>query len=355
MAKEEKKPVGNKWFKTLMDSEGAVDKSLDPYREENIVRSRSPYLNWIMANKAMGIPRNSSLVLYGKNKSGKSLIASIIVQEELEKDKDAIAISFNTEIRGALQSGNLFGIDPERYITYDVNSPDLIFDKIEKEIIPMVDEGMPLKVLILDSLQGIRGIKSLNADSVSDHLIGDEALTLKNGLKRIAPLLKQRGILFICTSHMAANIGAMGHAPKEKAALSWFAKHLFEYFIEVSRDTSAEGKQDILGQKFESDIKDAKDNKQKTAHRIFAKMAENSLGTAGRVGEFTIDYKRGIINTEDEIVELSIVTKTVERPTNRKYVVDGVEYDGKEKFVLAVRDSKELQQKLLAKIKASEA
>jgi hypothetical protein len=57
---EVKKP--NKWFKQLMESEGAVDKSLDPYRDENIVKSSSPSLNWIFANKGGGVPRNASVI-----------------------------------------------------------------------------------------------------------------------------------------------------------------------------------------------------------------------------------------------------------------------------------------------------
>lgn len=349
MAEIKKTPV-NKWFKALMELDGAVDKTLDPYREENIIRTKSPSLNWIFANPGQGAPRNSSMVFYGKNKSGKSLISSLFVQETLERDPEAICISFNTESRGALQTGSLFGIDPNRYITYDGNNPVDIFDRVEKEIFPMIDEGMPLKILIIDSIQGIRGIKSLNADSVGDHLIGDEALTIKNGFKRIAAGLKSRNVHFCCTSHMSANIGAMGHAPKDKPALSWFAKHLFEYFIEVSRNGGAEGKVDILGNKFEGDTKDAKDKKEVTGHRIFVKMAENSLGTSGRSGELTIDYKKGLINIEDEIVELAINTKTVERPNNRTYIVDGQEFSSKEKFVLGVRDSKELQDILLKKI-----
>ena len=355
MAEVKKAVPANKWFKGLMELDGSVDKTLDPYRDENIVRSSSPSLNWIFANVGFGAPRNSTILAYGQAKSGKSLTANMVIQQELESDPNALAISFNTEIRGGLQSGRLFGIDPNRHITYDCNDAAGIFDKIEKEIIPMVDEGMPLKVLVIDSLNGIRGIKSMASDSVENHLIGDEALTLKAGLKRIVPLLKRRNILLFCTAHMAANIGAMGHAPKSKAALSFFTRHTFEYFIEVSRDGSAEGKTDILGNKFEGDTKDMKDNKQITGHRIFVKMDENSLGTSKRTGEFTIDYKKGPINTEDEIVEIAINTKVVERPNNRTYIFEELNFSSKEQFFLAVRGSKDLQVRLIDKIRAKDA
>jgi hypothetical protein len=214
---------------------------------------------------------------------------------------------------------------------------------------------MKLSIIVIDSLNGIRGTKSLNSDSVDNHLIGDEALTLKAGLKRIIPLLKKRNILFFCTAHMTANIGAMGHAPKNKAGISYYTRHSFEYFVEVSRDGSADGKTDILGNKFEGDTKDMKDNKQITGHRIFVKMDENSLGTSKRTGEFTIDYKKGPINTEDEIVEISINTKVVERPNNRTYTFEEFKFTSKEEFVLAVRSNKELQVRLIDKIRAKDA
>lgn len=345
----------NKWFKQLMELEGSVDKSLDPYRDDNIVKSSSPSFNWIFANKGFGIPRNATLLTYGEPKSGKSLIANMIIQQELQDNPEAYSITFNSEIRGQLQSGSLFNIDPARHISYDCNDPVGIFDKIEKEIIPMVDDGMPLRILVIDSLNGIRGIKSLNSDSVENHLIGDEALTLKAGLKRIVPLLKKRNILLICTAHMTANIGAMGHAKKSKAGISFWTRHSFEYFVEVARDGSAEGKIDILGNKFEGDTKDMKDNKQITGHRIFVKMDENSLGTSKRTGEFTIDYKKGPINTEDEIVEIAINTKTVERPNNRTYLFEDQKFNSKEEFVLAVRRDKILQGKLIDKIRSKDA
>jgi GTPase SAR1 family protein len=343
--------MSNKWFKQLMDSEGAVDKTLDPYREENMVRSSSPSLNWVFANKGFGVPRNASIVAYGQAKAGKSLISNMFIQNELHRDPEAMAITFNTEIRGQLQTGSLFGIDHTRHISYDVNAPAEIFDKIEKEIIPMVEQGMPLRVLVIDSLNGIRGTKSLNTDSVDSHLMGDEALTIKNGLKRIIPLLKKHSVLFISTAHVTANIGAVGmHAPKTKAGLSNYARHSYEYYLSVSRDNSAEGKSDVLGDKFEVDIKDFKGKKQINGHRIFVKMDENSLGVSGRTGEFTIDYKKGVINAEDEIAELAIMTSSVERPNNRTYIVNGNTYTSKKDFIIAVRENKEVQEALISKI-----
>lgn len=347
----------SKWFKQLMDSEGSVDKTVDPYREENMVRSDSPSFNWIFANKGGGAPRNSTSVYIGQPKAGKSVGANAVIANELARDPEAIAITFNTEIRGALQTGSLFGIDPKRHITYDLNGPGEIFDKIEKEIIPMVLDGMPLKILVIDSLNGIRGIKSLNTESVEDHLMGDEALTLKNGLKRVVPLLKKHNIHFIATAHMAANIGAVGmHAPKFKAALSWFARHVFEFFILFSRDNSAEGKTDALGNKFENDsVKDFKGNKQITGHKIYVTMDENSLGTSKRSGQFTIDYKKGVVGQEEEYFELAKNCEIVERPNNRTYIYEGITYTSKEQFIDAIKASPEIQKSIFDRVRAKDA
>jgi hypothetical protein len=150
---------------------------------------------------------------------------------------------------------------------------------------------------------------------------------------------------------MRANLDAGLYGPKEKAALTFAEKHFAEMFVKVTRDNAKEGKADILGNALVDDsVKDFKDNKEITGHKIYVKMEENSLGVAGRTGEFTISYEEGLINTHEEVFLLGINTGVVERPNNRTYVFDGKSYSSKADFVNAIKDDRSLYDSILQKV-----
>ncbi|CAM6004866.1 unnamed protein product [Sphagnum balticum] len=287
----------NPWLKQLKAYDDAVDYEYDSFAEQNCWYTPSPYFNWIFANKSNGIPKNSSILLLSEQKAGKSLSCYAIVEEMQKRDPEGIAIYFNTELRGALQHGVFSGVDKERLIIYDTKDPEEIFDRVEKDIKPMVQDGMPLRIIIVDSLTNIQGIKRRDADSVSDHLRGDHALTIQTGLDKLVPFCKRNKILLIGTSQMRANQKATPGGPDTQMAESWTVKHTFEYFISLKRAGSADDKADLDGKTFEEEgMKDARDQKLLTGHKIYVKCEANSIGPQGRAGVFTMDYQRVLNN-----------------------------------------------------------
>jgi RecA/RadA recombinase len=338
----------NKWMRMMNKMEGAVDRQYDPYLPENTIQTISPSLNWIFS-KSSGLPLMEFCVLYGEPKSGKSIIANAFVAGLHSKFSDAVAIKFDTELREVGEVESFWGIDPERYMVFNVNEPELIFDRLRKEIFPMVEAGMPLKMVIIDSLNSIQGIKFMNADSITNHQIGDSAMTIQKGLASIMPFLRRHKISLLTTSQVRGNLDGAGmHAPKTKAALTWAAKHTMEYFIKVSRDNSAEGKVDAMGDKLENaELKDFKGKTEKTGHKIYFELTESTRGVAGRSGQITFDYDRGIINTHEEIFELSKNLNLVERPNNRTYIYGGETYSSKEEFLMAIKDREDVRNGLL--------
>lgn len=342
----------SKWMKKIAKMDGAVNHEYDPYAAENVIRSTSPGLNWIFS-KGFGLPYGQSLITYGPPKAGKSLLTNLFIAGMHRDNPEYEAVKFNTEMREGIQGNNLsmWGIDPDRFEGLDVNNPIAIFDKITNEFVPMLEEGWPLKLLVIDSMEGIDGLKSANKESIGSFTIGDHALTIGEGLKRILPIIRKYKIAVICTSHIRANVGAIGHhAPKTKMAGGYAQKHWFEYYIEVKGDKSAAGRASLTGEKLQSNIKDFKDNKEFTGHRIWCKMAESSTGVSGRTGQFTIDYNRGVVNIEDEIFTLSKNLGLVERPNNTTYVFNGVNYTGKAKFIEAIKSDDNVRTELLNKI-----
>ena len=215
---------------------------------------------------------------------------------------------------------------------------------------PMVQDGMPLKMVVIDSLTAIGGIKA-EGRSVADHLIGDKALTITRGLDRIIPFFKKNNITYLTVAQVRMNIGAMGHAPKTKAAVPLACEHNHEYFVSIKRATAADDKKDLEGKSFEGGSKDAKGKKDITGHKIFVKMEKNSIGTAGRTALITLDYKEGFINQHEEIFDLGKNTGVFERPNNVTYIYEGISYKGKNAMANAIKDDPALGQRIVDQVR----
>lgn len=340
--------MANKWMEKLQKMDGAAKADYNPFAKENVLRSPSPSLNWIFG-KGAGIPYGYSAIFYGEPKAGKSL-ASYLFTAQMHKDtEDGICIRFDTEMRADAQLDDMWGIDQERYIAYNVNDPTEIYDRISNELADLLDQGMPVKMIIIDSLQGMKGVKRMGKDSVADHLMGDDALTHGIGLKNILPIIRKHKIALICTSHVRANLDAGMYGPKKKMAGGWAQKHFFEYFIEVSKNNSASDKiEDKDGGN------DFRGKKEILGHKIKVKMVDSSVGIQGRSGEFTLEYKRGLVNTGEEIATLAKKYNLVEMPNNRTYIVGDKKYSSKADFNTALEEDQELAQSLLEQVYAKD-
>ena len=348
--------MANKWLKQLRAYDDTVNYEYDSFAPENCLYTPSPYFNWIFANKSNGVPKNASVLFFSEQKAGKSLSCYAMILEMQRRDKEGIAIYFNTELRGQLQHGVFPEIDKERMVIYDTKDPKEIFDRIETDIQAMVQDGMPLRMIIIDSLTNIQGVKRKDAESVEDHLRGDHALTVQTGMDKLIPFCKRNKILLIATSQMRAKQDATPGGPKEQMAESWAVKHAFEYFVSLKRAGAADDKMDIEGKTFEDEtVKDARDNKQLTGHKIYVKMEASSIGPQGRSGVFTMDYERGIINQHEEIFFLGKNTGVIKTESNnRVYVYEDKKYVGKKEMALAIRDNPKIAASILSEVVAQD-
>lgn len=345
--------MSNKWLSDLRKMDSAVDFKYDCFAPENCLYSPSPYLNWITANKSHGFPRAASILFFSEPKSGKSFLCLSMIAELHKRDPEAIAVYVSTELRGQLQAREFPGIDPDRVLVIDSNDPVEIFDDLlDANLKPKVQDGMPLKMIVLDSITGILGIKRKNADTIEQHLIGDQALTIGNALANLVPWCKRNKVMLVGTAQMRANIDAGPYGEKTKMSASFAVKHAFEMFISVKRAGSAEDKQDIEGKTFEEEeMKDARGNKLLNAHKVFTKMEANSVGPAGRAGVFTLSYDQGIINQHEEVFWLGKNTGVISTPNNRTYTFGGQSFNGKKECALAIRDDAKLSAAILEEVR----
>jgi hypothetical protein len=337
----------------LRKLEGAVN----DFKLEHL-RSPSPSINWAYANKGKGLTFGMHAILWGKPKSGKSLIAKMYAGQLLKDDPEAIVLEFNTELRGKFQSTPetlaKFGIPNDgRFISFDVNEPEKVFDVIQKDVSAAIQDGEKVKLIIIDSLTNIQGRRSMNADSVSVQQIGDKALTIQTGLERILPIVRKHDIALISTAHARAEMDQRKQMQGKtiKMANSFAAQHLAEYFIYVERNETKDGRTDLAGEEFlDQETKDFMDKAERTAHKIRFQLTDSSFGVSGRTAEFTLDYDKGLINVHEEIFVLAKNLGIITKPNNVTYQYKDKSFRGLVACLTAIRDNEELQKELLTEI-----
>lgn len=339
----------------LQALEGAVVDNYDPHA--HVIRTPSPTVNFTFG-KGHGLPRGYGMCLYGPPKGGKTVLSNATVGQLHQDDKEAFAIKFDTEFReqGQLsdQDANMWGIDRDRYLAYSVNSPMLVFDRIEQEIAAYCQEGMPLALVIIDSLTGIQGRRAMNADTIETQQIGDHALTIQEGLKRILPIQRKYKFAVIATCHVRAEMDMLEQkrGNKVKMAASFGVQHWAEYFMFVEPNRNKEGRVNASGEEFVNDeLKDSKGKSDQTGHKISVKMKDNSCGPKGRSAEFTLDYNKGIINVHEEIFELGKNRGILERPNNTTYVLGDKKWVGAPATIRAIREDQGLADEIVEEVK----
>lgn len=343
------------YMKQLQKLEGAVVNQYDPFA--HVIQTPSPSVNFCFGN-SWGLPQGFSLVLYGPPKGGKSLICNAMIGQLHRDDPEAVVIKFDTEFRelGQLtdEKCKMWGIDRNRYVVYQVNSPAMVFDRIEKDIASMCQDGAPIKMVIIDSIQGIQGRRSMNAESIDVQQIGDHALTIQEGLKRINSVQHTCKFGLVLTCHIRAEMDMLEQrrGNKVKMAASFGLQHHGDYFMFVEPNRTKEGRTGVLGQEFRDEtLTDLNDNAERTGHKIRVCMKDSSLGPKGRVGEFTLDYHKGIIDVHEEVFLLGVARGVIEHPNNLTYAFGDKKWSGKPATVEAIRDSNELQSAILTELR----
>lgn len=354
--------MGNKWMTELYKKDTAVKRDYNPYT--HVLRSGAPSVDYIFGN-THGLPFGYSEAVWGPPGGGKTLLTNARIAQLHAMDPDAIAMKFNTEQREELQlTTNMmlrYGIDPDRYVAYNTNRPDEIFDYIAYEVEAMLQKGMPLRYLVIDSTSDILGRRTMNADTVMTQQIGDEAKTLQDGLKLIKTTIRKHRIATTLVTQARAELDPLEQmrGNKLKMHAAWALQHFAEYFVYIEQNKTKEGKTDLSGNTFEDEKHtDVKGNAEKTAHKIRAVMKKSSCGPAGRAGEFTFDYYNGIINIHEEAFLLGTGQGVVLRPNNMTYVVPefptkGEQFSikGKDNFLQALRENTPLCTEILKRVR----
>jgi RecA/RadA recombinase len=333
---------------------GAVVDRFDYFDPSNLLRSTSPGVNWLFG-RTHGLPYGMTVLLWGEKKSGKTLLSLDWAGQVHKSDPEAIVVKFDTEYRDKAQltpemAAN-FGIDFDRFQVIESNKSEDIFDQIQHKIDAMCKDGAKVKLIIIDSLSGIQGRREAEQESVLQHQIGDQAMTLQIGLRKLLPVQRENKIAVVLCAHARAEMDPIEvkRGNKTKPAAANAVAHHCEFFINIARVNNKSGKVDELERSFIDDSKKGMDGEgEQTGHKICVWMQDNTLGPKNRLAEFTLEYKRGIVNTHEEVFRLGLAWGVIGRPAKGQYVVGDQKFIGKPNFLAALEASKEMQAQIIS-------
>ena len=349
--------AANNIMKKLLKLEGALQKDRgSPF--DNVLRTTSPSVNFTFG-KTHGLPRGMSLVMYGKPKGGKSLIANMLAGELHKSDPEAIVIKFDTEFRSAGQLDGVgalnLGIDPDRLVVYEVNKPSEVFDRIENDIAAIAQEN-PGKIglVIIDSINGIQGLRASAAETLEDDQkqIGDLARTIQTGLKRILPVQRKHNfsVALVAQARAEMNPLEIKRGNDVKMGASFGVQHYAEYFMLVEENRNKDGRSGLMGNAYENgEVKDMMGKAEKTGHKIRATMIHSSMGPKGRTGEFSIDYNRGIVDINEEVFSLALVRGVITR-SGVMYSFGDKSWRGKGEAAKALAEDPSIQEAIVKEL-----
>jgi recombination protein RecA len=295
----------NKWMAKLSKELGIYGSELK--KSKAPVPLPSPSLNW--ATVAGGFTPGKVTIAYGPESSGKSMICMMAIAELHRQDPDAIAIWFDAEFSFNANMFEKVGGDLNRIVVRPSNDPLTIFDYIGNDLKEMLQDGAPVKAIVIDSIKSIRYPKDIRKESTNQIMGGAGAAYLGSALKMVIPVIAEFGLLSMFVQQVSAQIDPMKALRNPYVISEGHAlKHAADLMLEITRVDSKKGSlehgETITGAAAQ------------VGHMIRVKVKKNRLGVPARQAQFMFHYDRGVIDTEVEIYELGKSLGLIYHPTN---------------------------------------
>lgn len=297
--------MSKKWFSKLSDQWGTLASELP---EAPIIPTLSPSLNW--ATDTGGFTGGKISILFGPESSGKSLLAMMAIAHIHKNDPEAIALWFDSEFSFNAPLFKKVGGDPKRLRVKKTNRPIEIFDFIANEVAAEIQDGMPLKSIVIDSIKSIRFPVEANKKTTEDqHMGGAGSKYLGGAIKLILPVIAENQIFTFFIQQASSEIDPMKALRNPFVMTEGRAlKHAADLLLEITKlDTKAGS--------LEEGVTIAGGNQQ-VGHKVRIKVKKNRLGVPARVAQFTWHYDDGVINTEQEIFDLGKSLNLIYHPVN---------------------------------------
>jgi RecA/RadA recombinase len=299
--------MANKWMSRMVSDFGMLASEIEANTLPP-VPSRSPSLNW--ATNIGGFKPGKITVLYGPEQAGKSLLAYMAIADVQKADPEAIFVWFDAEYSFNLPLFIKVGGDPKRLVYRKSNDPLKIFDYMGGEMLELLQEGAPIRGVVIDSIKAIRYPKEANMKQTTDQKMGGTGASyLPSALKLILPVISDYNLLTFFIQQVTMEIDPMKalrnpYVITEGKALKHAADLMLEIVKLDTKNGILESGETITGAA------------QQTGHKVRVKVKKNRLGIPARMAQFTYHYDHGIIDTGVEIFELAKSLGVVFHPVN---------------------------------------
>lgn len=313
------------------------------------IRTGSPMLDECLG--IGGIPRGRIIQLAGKESSGKTMLALSCIKNYLNQNPENTAMFIDAEFTYDPEWAESLGVDTSRVMVIKTNEAKKIFDgligipnpnsrvgkKKMKGILDFVKEGSDprfknLGIIILDSVAVLSTPQEEDSEAGKMN-VASLARFLTVELKKLTPVLAESNVTFIGINQLRENIGVM-YGPNTSSPGGRALKHACSVMIEMSP---------IGGSAFEDE------NGTRVGHKVRASVRKNKVGKPFGKAEYSIKYTEGMINTEEELVELGIKYNIIERPNNVTYVIGEESFRGRAKVSEHVKSFSENMEETIRK------
>jgi RecA/RadA recombinase len=273
------------------------------------------------------------------------------VADEQKRDPEAIFVWFDAEFSFNLTLFQKVGGDDKRFIIRKSNDPLKIFDYIGGEMLEHLQEGAPIRGIVIDSIKAIRYPKETNMKQTTDQKMGGTGASyLPSTLKLVVPVIAEYNLLTFFIQQVTMEIDPMKalrnpYVITEGRALKHAADLMLEIVKLDTKNGVIESGETISGAA------------QQTGHKVRVKVKKNRLGAPARMAQFTYHYDNGIIDTDSEIFELGKSLGVVFHPKNPETGKENTQMwqvgnhepiRGEANMLAFVKSNKKIQEEIMA-------
>jgi recombination protein RecA len=288
-----------------------------------------------------GIPMGRITQLAGQESSGKTMLALSCIKNYLNENPDNTALFIDAEYTYDPEWAKNQGVDISRVMVIKTNDAKAIFEgligtmkvnsktkkasKNMKGILDHVIEGKDprfknLGIIVLDSIAVLNTPLEISAD-IGKANMAPIPRFLSTELKKLTPVVAQANVAFIGINQVRVNLGQMFGDPTTSPG-GKALKHACSLMVNMAPVFSAD-----------SVIKDEEGSR--IGHTVRAKIQKNKVGAPFRQAEYKVEYKKGIVNTDEEVFDLAVKYGLIERPSSQSYLIDGEKIRGRDKAMAA--------------------
>lgn len=342
-------------FKIINDLFGGSVQSPNQIEKVDVISTTSPGLD-----RAIGVggwPRGRLIHLAGEPSAGKSLLSLAAIAEWQRQDPENCAAFIDAEYTYDHQWAQSLGVDNSRVLLIKTNSGLHIFSgligkvsvnqttkKVKKipGLLDMIKEKNHIEVadpvtgqknkfnlgkmgiIVLDS------IASVNTPTEETSEIGKQNIALmgrflSTELKKLTPLLADSNAALIAINQVRANPGQLFGNPISTSG-GYALKHACSLMV-------------MLAPRSAKDSKIFAENDVQIGTTVVAKVDKNKVGRPFRKAEYMIEFDKGVVNKEEELLVIGEEAGIIERPNIRSYIINGETLTSRGAALEYVRDN----------------